>query len=332
MRHFLAVDQGGSKTEAIIFREDGAILAFEDDRDIRLPGESYAQKQGAWIRAAAEKALRACGIDRRDLSGASCALNGADWPEDYIRLQKLVSAELSMQEENILIVNDCIGAMRGGASSGNRAVICAGSGANCAVHAAGGEEHVFSYFVTPLDQGGGALGTQVWQRILDAHNGWGAKTLLTDLLLEKHGAADLTSLYMKFTTNQILFKNYDLCPLLMRAAKKQDPVALEILEVAAKRMLHYIEQGIAQLNLTDTTVSLVLTGGVFKGDGHVFFDRIHRTVQEKGLNVVCVPGIYEPVAGTALLLLDQIQATDTAVQDKFSACAEEFGLIQNKLQ
>lgn len=306
MKCYLAVDQGGSKTEAVIFTEEGRILSFADDRGLRGPGESYLAMQGRWLRFAAERALEKAGRSMSDLAGASCSLNGADWPEDYDRLRKLVSDELGLEESSILIVNDCIGAMRGGSSGGNQAVLCAGSGMNCAVRAADGRELIYGYFVNAPDQGGGAIGTKAWQSILDAYTGLGPKTVLTDLLLEKHGETDLVELYKKFTTNRIVFRNYDLSPLAMRAAKMGDPVGRQIIETAAERMVKYMELGARELNLQDEQITLVLTGGVFKGDGQVLFDEIQHQIAQKQLHFTCTPAHYEPVAGAALLLLDEL--------------------------
>ncbi len=138
-----------------------------------------------------------------------------------------------------------------------------------------------SKFISPLDQCGGALGTKAWQSILDDYTGFGEKTLLSQLILEKYNEPNLVELYKKFTTNQILFKNYELCPLLMEAAISNDKVALDILETSANRLVCYIEEGSKKLGLMQTLVTLVLTGGVFKGKGKVFFNIISRIVTEK---------------------------------------------------
>lgn len=327
MNYYLAVDQGGSKTEALVFNELGQILAFADDRDLRVPGDSYYKLQGRWIRYAAEKALNMVDLTTRELSGACCALNGADWEKDYDRLRKLVSNELTIPEANIKIVNDCVGAMRGGTDQGNQAVLCAGSGMNCAVRRADGREYIYGYFVNPLDQGGGALGTKTWQSILDAYTGLGPATRLSALILEKYGEPDLVSLYKKFTGNQIVFKNYDLSPLLMRAGKEGDRVALGILETEAKRMLCYIERGMERLDFGAEQLTLVLTGGVFKGDGEILYQMIQRNIQDKGLNIVCVKPQYEPVAGAALLIIDELaEAKREAAKQRFAADAGRFNL------
>lgn len=326
-KYYLAIDQGGSKTEALIFEENGSILAFADDRDLRKPGESYYSRQGEWIRYAAERALDKAGLPLGGLSGACCSLNGADWKEDYERLRKLVSAELGLSESGIRIVNDCIGAMRGGASCGNRAVICAGTGMNCALQAEDGREYIYGYFVNAPDQGGGALGTKAWQAILDAYTELGPKTMLTDLLLARHGETDLTALYKKFTSNRIVFRNYDLSPILMRAGREGDPVALQILGTAAERMVCYIEKAARKLSLEQERVNLVLTGGVFKGDGSVFYEMIEKCIQRKRLNFVCTPAQYEPVAGAALLLLDELPERERAAAlEQFDRDAPRFHL------
>ena len=327
MKYFLAIDQGGSKTEALIFGQDGRILAFADDRDLRVPGESYYSLQGRWIRYAAEKALEKAELSLSDLAGACCSLNGADWESDYQRLRTLVSNELGLAEANILIVNDCIGAMRGGTSGGNQAVLCAGTGMNCAVRAADGREYIYGYFVNAPDQGGGALGTRAWQAILDAYTGLAPQTLITQLLVQHHGETDLVELYKKFTTNKIVFRNYDLSPLLMRAAKANDPVAVNILETAARRMVTYIEKAAQKLDLQQEQVTLVLTGGVFKGDGEEFFQTIERNIAARGLNFVCTQAHYEPVAGAALLLLDELAEPERAAAlQQFAADAPRFNM------
>lgn len=327
MKYFLSIDQGGSKTEALIFSHEGHILAFADDRDLREPGESYIKMQGRWIRYAAEEALRKVGLSLQDLDGACCSLNGADWPEDYVRLRKLVSHELGLTEENIMIVNDCIGAMRGGTDGGSQAVLCAGTGMNCAVRGADGRELIYGYFVNAPDQGGGAIGTKAWQSILDAHTGLGPETALTGLLLELHGETDLIELYKKFTSNQVVFKNYDLSPLVMRGAKMGDHVAEEIVETAAKRMVSYMEIAAKKLELEEEQITLVLTGGVFKGDGEVLFHRIEQIIEQKGLRFTCSAADYEPVAGAALLLLDEAQPMASAAALKqFALDAPLFGV------
>ena len=327
MKYYLAIDQGGSKTEAVVFTDTGHILAFGDDRGLRNHGESYLAMQGTWIRLAAERALDKIGLTLADLSGTCCSLNGADWPEDYDRLRHLVSKELGLDETDILIVNDCIGAMRGGTSGGNQAVLCAGSGMNCAVRAADGREYIYGYFVNAPDQGGGAIGTKVWQSILDAYTGLGPETCLTQLLLEKYGEPDLVSLYKKFTSAQVAFRNFDLCPLAMRAAKAQDPVAQEIIRVTAERMVQYMELGAQKLNLEKEEITLVMTGGVFKGDGKVLFDAVRNEIHRKHLDFTCTSARYEPVAGAALLLLDTLEPEKRqAALDTFAQDAPHFAL------
>ncbi|MDR1000717.1 MAG: hypothetical protein LBL96_07970 [Clostridiales bacterium] len=327
MKYFVSIDQGGSKTEALIFSEQGEILAVADDRGIRKHGESYFEKQGFWIRIATEKAIEKAGLAKGSLSSASCALNGADWPSDYIRLRKLVSKELLIDEENILIVNDCIGAMRGGADSGNQAVLCLGTGANCAVRAADGREYIYGYFFTSIDQGGSAIGNRAWLSVLDFYNGLGEKTMITELLLQRYGFTDFVELYREITAGKIEFKVYEFCPLVMRAAKAKDAVAIGILRQTGGRMVRYIEEGAKRLNLANQPITLVLTGGVFKGDGVVFFDTIQQSIKEKSLPINCVSALLEPVAGAALLLLDQLEETERgAALSRFDSDALRFNL------
>ena len=343
MKYFAAVDQGGSKTEALVFNDAGEILAFGDDRSIRKPGESYAKMQGAWIAAAVTAALNKLKLSLSDLSGVSCALNGADWDEDYPRLQQLVMTHLHLPADSVLIFNDCIGAMRGGdlRLDGNVAVLCMGTGMNAAVRAADRREYIYGYYLNAPDQGGGALGTRAWQSMIDAHNGFIPPTLITDFALKRYGMyeeccidgkPDMEGLYKKFTTNQIFFRNHDFCPILMQAAKAGDAAAQNILEEFCSRVLRYITAGAQRLGIEREAITLICTGNVFKGDGQLFFELITQQLLKIAPNIQCIPAKYEPVAGTALLLLDHLNAGSDQPQQifrNFDLDARRFGLIRS---
>jgi N-acetylglucosamine kinase-like BadF-type ATPase len=164
--------------------------------------------------------------------------------------------------------------------------------------------------------------------MLDAYNGLGDATILTQLMLDMYKQPDVLTMYRKITKSELGYKVYDFCPLLMRAAKEGDTVALRILNASGERMARYIEEGAKKLDISDETISLVLTGGVFKGDGSIFFDIINNIIQKKGLNIVCIPARYEPVAGTALLFFDGLEENERAVALRRFEASPRVGAVR----
>lgn len=106
-----------------------------------------------------------------------------------------------------------------------------------------------------------------------------------------------------------------------------DSVSGEIIDTAAKRMVCYMENAAGKLQLLEEQVTLVLTGGVFKGDGEVLFHAIEQLIDKKGLHFTCTAAHYEPVAGAALLLLDEVEPEyRAAAMEQFAQDAPGFGV------
>lgn len=88
-----------------------------------------------------------------------------------------------------------------------------------------------------------------------------------------------------------------------------------------------MENGAQRLDLQQEYITLVLTGGVFKGDGKVLYQMIEHNIQDKQLNFICSPAHYEPVAGAALLILDDLNEVERAdAIGRFDHDAEKFNL------
>lgn len=330
LRFFLAIDQGGTKTDAIVFTSDGEILSQGNDRKIRSSDENYTRQQAQFIRLAAENALDAAGVRLDQLDGVWGALNGADWAHDYPRLVKLSAGALSVDPSKITIINDCIGAMRGGTDDKRCAVLCVGSGLNCAVRDGDGEEIIYGYFIAEADQGGGALGKAAWQAAVDAWNGLGEKTQITDALLRLYNKNDLQSLYIAFTDGEIPLEHKEMAPPLMAAASSDDTVAMRVVDESAARYAQYVHQGMKRLFISGEPLTLVISGGVTKGAGRVLTAAVERHMIALEPRVTCVDAPFEPVAGTALIGLDALYdfRIPEEVKENFRVSALRHGLLR----
>ena len=99
-------------------------------------GIEYAMEE---VQKAMKEALMQAGLEFTQMDMLVAGLTGMDWEYE----EKLLRDALwrITHIENILVVNDCIIAMRAGSSHQYGIVLCAGSGLNCAARNKKGEEY-----------------------------------------------------------------------------------------------------------------------------------------------------------------------------------------------
>ena len=116
MKYFLGIDQGGTKTAAIICDASGAILGTGSA--VGLADVYFKDTDDLYIKriiSASDKAYRMAGITVGQVSAACGALNGADWDFEYQILAERLSKALNI--EDVTVLNDCIAGMQGGSST-----------------------------------------------------------------------------------------------------------------------------------------------------------------------------------------------------------------------
>jgi N-acetylglucosamine kinase-like BadF-type ATPase len=204
----------------------------------------------------------------------------------------------------IRITNDAeIGLMAGlGQNSGIIAV--AGTGAivygitpNGQRFRAGGWGHILG------DRGSGyEIGLQTLQTIMASFDGIIQPTLLTDLVLEKHGFRSpvelRTYIYQQHIVKQHIAEHAEMCIL---AARRGDPAAIEIIKGAVAE-LAVLTKAIQRKNEWFNNSPLTMTGSILK------HSELFRKTFEEQLQVIC-PGITamlsdrSPSYGAAMLAL-----------------------------
>jgi N-acetylglucosamine kinase-like BadF-type ATPase len=329
MSHILAIDQGGTKTDIVIADMTGNIRGFANDRDLIASGAidhypTYYKKDRrvvriVRIRHAVEKALAEAGLKLSDIQSISASCNGADWEYEYDLWQKDLHDALGT--EKISIYNDCIGALRGGTETKGRdcAIICLGTGANCAVKNREGDEYIYAYYLKSSHQGSGAIGWFIFDAVYDAESGFGPQTALTQLLLEKTGYKSTDELLMHITAGrhktetqwEPLYQEYS--SLLFQAIKMGDKVAKDYLDWLCKDLARYVIVASQKLNMQDREITVVLSGGVAK-NGALMSELLEMELKKQLHKVKCVNARLEPVAGALLLEYDRL-FTDEIPQD-----------------
>jgi len=340
MPKILSIDQGHTKTDVLIADEKGNILGFGNDRDWTLvTGERRAVRM-IRIRYAADKAAKEAGLSLSDIDSVSASCYGADWDFEYQVGRKNIRNTLGIQD--VELYNDCIGAMRGGTETFGRdcAILCLGSGANCAVFNRDGEAHIYHYYMKGIHQGAHAIGEFIFQAVFDARSGLGEETALTRLLLRETGYSSVDELFKMITTGRTeeekpwrypVYKDYG--PLLFHAINEGDKVSMAYLDWLCEELVKYIVIGVKKLSIGERGFDVVLSGGVSKG-GNIMGERLGYYLNKRLPNARFVEARLEPVVGAMLLEYDKLYPTGVPenVMRTLEECCAARKLIRTVLR
>lgn len=303
MKYLLGIDQGGSKTNVIIGDEMGNVLASETSFGAV---HSVAGKEAA-LRAiwqASERALGFSGVSLDQIYGIYGGISGIDWKYE----QDMMQYELKklFGNQRVKVVNDCIIAMRAATNNPKSAILCAGSGLNCAVKN-GASEIIYGYYIPDEIQGGSSIGNAALQKVFDAKVGIEPQTLLTDYLLRYFEVYDVDSLLMKKINGDIKWKEILYIPVLVeKAAMEGDFVSIELMKNFGRRIVPYVICGMRQLGIINESVDIVLSGSIFKCKLEAFKNTVIDGIRKEACNANIINAEYEPVIGAYFMGLDEV--------------------------
>ena len=330
MKYYLGVDQGGTKTEAAVCSEEGEILGYGANAGLQCP--YFRDEQEIYLRhihAACRTALEQAGLDLPQISTVCASLNGADWGFEYVPLA--VRLTRLLQCGDVILVNDCIGAMRGGSLEENCAVVCAGTGANIAVCREGREDLIYGYFVPPSIQGGSALGQQMFHAALEEYTGVGPPTLLTEMLLRRTGYDSVRSLFMDLTLGKFELTYSELAQDFLLACVEGDETAGRIAWEYAEHTARYVRAGLRRQELGEAAIDLVYSGSVFKDNGIAVTRRITELLHRDFPKLRCIDAPFEPVCGCLLEIFrrDCGARVPDSVAARLGATGKPYGLLRD---
>lgn len=327
----LAIDQGGTKTAAILSDDDGHILGkgmgtgachFFDG----MPGAMAA------VNDAAQAAFTQAGLSPKSLHAISAGMAGANWPEEIVALGNGLRSLFPV--DSIRVYNDCLIAMRGGTPASRCAVLCAGTGLNAAARFHDEPPFVFNNYVEDIDQGAKGLGSRALQAVFFSEIGALPPTVLTEMALRLFELEKVDELLLAWQRKQLRKPIQDLSPLMFEAAKKSDAVALGIISQFGTSISRYPIAAIQKHKAQNLEMDIVLSGGLFKNKGTSLVETISAGIHRVAPNAHIIEAAYEPVVGAMLMALDskyrrQIPA---AVMQNCHASAEKLNLLRTQSQ
>ena len=309
MKHYIALDHGGTATRGILFSDRGKIINISNDSSLYKAGE---RRQFSWLEHVSRLLCTLYKEDicqPKDCAATILSLNGVNNPQDVKRAAKEFST--INRFGSIRIVNDSIAALRGchplHSSDGIEVVLCAGSGLNCAVRCNGERPRSLGWRILAEDQGGYAIGRRIWLAAMDAFNGLGEKTVLVDMLLSAYHRKSFARLIDDISTGHVRFCPEELAPLLYGAVLAGDAVASDIVKELSARWIKYVEVILREQKVQKSSpIDLYLSGGIFVDCSNVMRKGIEEAIIASQFELHSRMACFPPIVGAALLLLDII--------------------------
>lgn len=327
-KYILGIDQGSSKTHALIGDACGSILGFGQSRGACHSSTGIDSSMEAVAEALNQAALEAK-IKLEEIGILVAGLTGVDWEFEAALLEQELRKRTGI--EQIHVVNDCLIAMRAGTKKTYGAVLCAGSGLNCAVRDEKGNEFVYGFYIDEEFQGGTALGKACVRAVIDGHTGIGEKTALTEIVLEKFRCRTVDELLYKKVTGVIGDREFLQLPIYLdQAATEGDLVAKGILHRFGRQFGQYVSAGVKKIKI-DMAIDVVLSGSIFKCKSPELRQGVREYLEEETPMAKLVDGIYEPIVGAYLMGLDLVSADKSFEDDeKIMEECRKYQLFRNK--
>jgi N-acetylglucosamine kinase-like BadF-type ATPase len=318
----LAVDGGGSKTDAVLLRRDGTILGAArtrsaDGHDARAAqGPTVQERHLRSVGVAIARAAHRAGLDPDRMPvadlGVFC-LAGADLPSDDRRLLRWIVG--SGWAEQVVLRNDTFAILRAGTDRPWGVAVVCGFGTNCSAVAPSGRITRFPAVGPISGDWGGANDLGAWAAwyAIRAEDGRGDPTVLARVVPEHFGLRRPRQLTEALYRGRVEEERLaELAPLVFRAAVRGDAIARSLVDRQADEIVTMAATAMRRLRMTRLDADVVLGGGIFRNRDPRFFRRIddglHEVAPAARTHVLHDP----PVVGAALMGLDRIDAPRAA--------------------
>ncbi len=312
----LAVDGGGSKTEAALVGIDGTLLGA-----VRLQRSSNlglgCDTEGGGLPVAVRAACAAAGVAagaRPIATTAVYCLAGVDLPVDERRIRRLLRQQ--GWSDTVLLRNDTFAMLRAGTDDGWGVAVGCGSGINCAGVGPDGKTVRFpavGYMSGDLAGGAGWLGSSALGWAVRGRDGRGPHTALERMVPEHFRLRSPLAVVEAVYVGRLPPRRLDeLAPVVFEAAAIEDAVARKILDDLADEIVTMVRATLRRLHATAGPVAVVLGGGVFKATDAPFLDRVRDGILAVNPSAGLIRLQAPPVLGAALMGLDRLGAAPAA--------------------
>lgn len=305
----VAVDGGGSKTDAVALELDGTVVARASG-----PGSS-PHLEGLDDSVSTIDALVRQVAAGRPVAHAAIYLSGLDLPHEVSAFADAV-AHLDWASASTVVENDLWALLRTGTQSPDAVAVICGTGINALGVRADGRVVRFAA-LGPIsgDWGGGSgLGEEALWHAARAEDGRGPATALRDAVLSGMHVASIAELSQDLHTGRRSTAELAvLAPAVLEAARGGDATAIRVVDRQADEIVTFVTASLARLELEDRPVPVVLGGGLIRSGDDRLLEGVRRGLAERAPHTEPIIVDDPPIVGAAMLALEAIEAGVDAV-------------------
>jgi N-acetylglucosamine kinase-like BadF-type ATPase len=275
--YFLGFDGGGTKTECVVARADGEILARVFAGPSNPLRTSYTR---AWfsLGEAADAVLGRQKIRAGDIGGICAGIGGAGRASVGKRISSFF--ERSYPNARVRVTTDLEIALQAAFGDGEGVILLAGTGSAALGRDSGGRTARFGGRGPWFSDEGSAfdIGRRAFAAVGYAEEHRGPATALSNRLFKFHQAHDWDALYERIAKNpdDVFPQTF---PLVAQLADKEDSVCREILSTAAASLAALAGSVAKELGWGEREFPIATVGGVYGRSK--FFDAAIATELKK---------------------------------------------------
>ncbi|WP_040424806.1 N-acetylglucosamine kinase [Agromyces subbeticus] len=305
----VAVDGGGSKTDAVALTIDGELVAHD-----RGPGSSPHFEGLAEAVAVVDGLVRRVAAGER-VAQASLYISGLDLPSEIEQYAAEIS-RLDWAGKSTVVDNDLYALLRAGTDEPDAVAIVCGTGVNAiGVRADGAQVRFPSLGGISGDWGGGSgIGEQALWHAARHADGRGPATMLSAIIVEQLGVASVPALIEELHFGRRESSELTaLAPAVFAAARVGDAVAIGLVDRQAEELVAFARACVVRLGLESRAIPIVLGGGIVRaGDERLIAgitSGLAEVAPEARIEILDSP----PIVGAALLALGHAGASGEAL-------------------
>lgn len=264
--YFLAVDGGGTKTDAVCADENGAVVGRGLSGPTNLTSTSVGAASFSLIETIRQAVESLPEQERNEFAVLVMGLAGIDSQKEHEEAYEAFSRALSHYKiGKFILVNDSIIALENGTDKKDALIAISGTGSICYGRNARGETAKASgmdFLLT--DQGSGyAIGRRVLREAVKSYDHRAQKSLLEKLVCDHFKIISIADL-KKEVYNPLLTKIEvaDLAFLCSQAFEQNDAVAREIFDETVADIITMVDAVIARVLSTVQSFDCVFSGSV----------------------------------------------------------------------
>ncbi len=292
MKYLIAVDGGGTKTEAVLATCCGNVLqkAITTGSNPLFVGKEKA------IQAVTEAVKAVAGnIDPKDTCRVVIAVPGIG------RYRDRIVSELGVFRGTVSFHPDDFSVFYAALAKDHGVVTLAGTGSFAmGVSLIGQRVTVGGWGPVIGDVGSGQwIGTKALEAVTREFDRLGPQTVLTEKILKYYRLEKVEQLRSSVTSGVA-----HLAPLVKEAAEEGDDVAISIVDGAARGLAEMAVKVIERLGMDDNCYDLALTGGISEF-GEILRDRFEECIRRSCQRINIVRPRFQPVIGALLIAMKE---------------------------